>query len=331
MILRCLHICVALLATSVGLQAHQLGVDRVVLEELADHQYRLSYNVSPGTPEALSLPILPEHCQWDEAAEGRASGAGGLLFVSEGRALSTGDVILLPWRRSGVIFVAAWRDGTRAQQFFMSGPEGIVVDLAQLKAGGSSFAATAQRYTLLGMEHIWKGLDHLLFIAGLLLLVKGARRLALTITAFTVAHCLTLALSVLGQMRLPPYLVDSLVALSIVFLAVENVKALRGEEGLSTRKPWLVSFGFGLVHGLGFAGALSSLRLPEADIPMALLFFNVGVELGQLLFLALWLVLVWAARQLAIPMGRRVAAVAAYVLGIVATCWFLDRLVTMFA
>lgn len=332
MILRLFLILTAfLLLIGSPLEAHQIGVDRVVLQELADNQYRLSYNAPPGTPEALSHPILPAHCQWDETAESTATASAGLLFVSEGRPLAAGDVIQLPWRRNGVIFLAVWKDGTEAQQFFMSGPEGIIIDLAQLKAGAGGTATAAKRYTWLGIEHIWKGLDHLLFVAGLLLLVKGARRLALTITAFTLAHSVTLALSVLGQIRVAQELVDSIVALSIVFLAVENVKALRGQAGLSASKPWIVSFGFGLIHGLGFAGALNALGLPASDVPPALLFFNVGVEIGQLMFVALWLGVVWALRQLALEPPRRWMPAPAYGLGIVAMWWFLDRVVGMFA
>ena len=309
---------------------HQIGVDRVIMQELADNQYRLSYNAPPGTPESLSHPILPAHCQWDETAESTATASAGLLFVSEGRPLAAGDTILLPWRRNGVIFMVTWHDGTQAQQFFMSGPEGIVVDLAQLKAGAGSFGGTARRFTLLGNEHIWKGLDHLLFVAGLLLLVKGARRLTLTITAFTLAHSITLALSVLGQVRLPQEVVDCIVALSIVFLGVENIHALRGHAGLSARKPWVVAFGFGLIHGLGFAGALNALGLPSADIPPALLFFNIGVELGQLLFVILWFAVLRAARQLTIQLPPKFVPAPSYAIGIIATWWFLDRVLGMF-
>jgi len=312
-------------------QAHQLGVDSVFLEEKADFQYKLSFNISPGSAEALTMPILPPHCQWSEESESAPSGSMGLKFSSVGRALSAEDKILLPWKRNGVLFTALWHDGTKARQFFISNDEGILVDLSQLKAGSGSLSNTAKRFTRLGIEHIWKGLDHLLFVAGLLLLVKGARRLTLTITAFTVAHSTTLALSVFGQVQLEQGLVDVLVAMSIVFLAVEIVYAHRGHSGWSMRWPWLVSFGFGLIHGLGFAGALNALGLPADEVPPALLFFNLGVEIGQLLFVALWLVVIWAGRQLSLRLPKKASLVPAYALGIIASCWFIDRVLTMFA
>lgn len=334
MIMRGIHFFTVLLAlVLVGgpAEAHQLGVDRVFLQELSDHQYRITYNAAPGTLEAFSRPILPPHCHWDEAAETTASPADGLLFVSKERALTAGDSILLPWQRSGVVFTVRWRDGSQAQQFFLSGAEGILVELGQLQAGAGGLNAAAKRYTSLGIEHIWKGLDHLLFVAGLLMLVKGTRKLVLTITAFTLAHSLTLAMSVLGQVRTSLPVVDCIVCLSIVFLAVEILHALRGRDGLAQQKPWLVSFGFGLIHGLGFAGALNALGLARTDIPPALLFFNVGVELGQLGFVALWFAIAWAARQLAFALPPKWQPAPAYGLGIVATWWFLDRVIAMAA
>lgn len=319
-----------LFAGVASLRAHQLGVDNVVLQEMADHEYRLTYKASPGSVEAQGRPVLPPHCQWNEESEGTASGVVGLKFFSGDRPLSADDTILLPWKRNGVLFTVFWRDGTQARQFFMSGPDGIRVEMGMLKAGSGSFRQTAWRYTELGIGHILRGLDHLLFVAGLLLLVKGTRRLVWTITAFTLAHSLTLALSVLGQMRLPMELVDTLVALSIVFLAVENVAAWRGKLTLAARFPWLVSFGFGLVHGLGFAGALNSLGLPAREIPAALLFFNCGVEIGQLLFVAAWFVLAAAGRRLMLAVPPRAKLASIYGLGILASCWFLDRAVALF-
>jgi hypothetical protein len=253
-----------------------------------------------------------------------------MKFSSGDKPLLAGDSILLPWKRNGVLVTAFWRDGSQARQFFMSGSEGIVVELGLLKAGSGNLRETAQRYIQLGIGHILKGLDHLLFVAGLLLLVRGRRRLVMTITAFTLAHSITLALSVAGQLRLPAGLVDALVALSIVFLAVENVYQWRGTSTLAARYPWIISFGFGLVHGLGFAGALNSLGLPDGEIPAALAFFNCGVEIGQLAFVAAWLGLAWALRQLAVPLGRRPALAGIYGLGIVSSCWFLDRVVQLF-
>ncbi len=149
-------------------------------------------------------------------------------------------------------------------------------------------------YTVLGIGHILLGFDHLLFVLALLLIVDGTRRLIVTITAFTIAHSITLALASLGVLHVPGPPVEALIALSIVFVAAEIVHGRQGRPGLTQRYPWIVSFTFGLLHGLGFASALAEVGLPQNSIPLALLFFNVGVEIGQLIFIAAVLVLIAA-------------------------------------
>jgi hypothetical protein len=146
--------------------------------------------------------------------------------------------------------------------------------------------AVAGTYLRLGIEHILLGFDHLLFVLALLILVGPNRRLIGTVTAFTVAHSLTLAAATLGAVHLPAAPVEATIALSIAFVAAEIVHARRGVLSLTERKPWIVAFAFGLLHGLGFAGALAAVGLPQRAIPLALLFFNVGVEVGQLCFIA---------------------------------------------
>ena len=143
---------------------------------------------------------------------------------------------------------------------------------------------------MLGVEHILGGVDHLLFVLALLLIVRGGRRILLTVTAFTVAHSITLVAATLGWVRVPGPPVEAMIALSIVFVAAEIVQGLRGRPGLTARAPWLVAFSFGLLHGFGFAGALAEVGLPQNAIPIALFAFNVGVELGQLIFVALVLI-----------------------------------------
>ena len=144
----------------------------------------------------------------------------------------------------------------------------------------------ARTYTLLGVEHILTGFDHLCFVLALVLIVGFNRRLFWTVTAFTLAHSITLALATLGVIHVPGPPVEATIALSIVFVASEIVQQQRGREGLASKQPWLVAFAFGLLHGLGFAGALAEIGLPANAIPLALLFFNIGVEIGQLLFIA---------------------------------------------
>ena len=192
----------------------------------------------------------------------------------------------------------------------------------------------ASTYLRLGIEHILSGFDHLLFVLALLILVKSPGRLLWTITAFTVAHSLTLALATFDLVRLPAPPVEATIALSIVFVASEIIHRQQGRSSLTQRWPWAVAFCFGLLHGLGFAGALAAIGLPQNAIPLALLFFNAGVELGQLLFIAGVLLALAGARFMLSAVGRRAIApawhaaterVAAYAIGSVAAFWLIDR------
>lgn len=182
------------------------------------------------------------------------------------------------------------------------------------------------RYTQLGIEHIWLGFDHLLFVAALFMLVANLRTLFWTITAFTVAHSVTLALVTLDVIRVPVPPVEAFIALSILFVAVEVVRQSQGHATLASRKPWLVAFSFGLLHGLGFASALAEIGLPRNNVPLALLFFNIGVELGQVAFVASLLAVAKVAERLAKPVQRSMARLACcYAIGGLASYWLIDR------
>lgn len=182
-------------------------------------------------------------------------------------------------------------------------------------------------YTWLGIEHILLGIDHLLFVAALVMLVRGLRQLLWTITAFTVAHSITLALATLGVLDVPGPPVEAIIALSILFVALEILRREQGHPSLASAKPWLVAFSFGLLHGLGFAGALAEVGLPENSIPLALLFFNIGVEIGQLLFVGVLLAGAALVRRLAGgPLDRRLAVtLPAYAIGGIASFWVIER------
>lgn len=187
------------------------------------------------------------------------------------------------------------------------------------------------RYTQLGIEHIWRGFDHLLFVAGLTMLVSRRKTLFLTITSFTLAHSITLALVTLDVIRVPAPPVEAFIALSIVFVAVEGVRRSRGHESFASRKPWLVAFTFGLLHGLGFASALAAIGLPRNNVPLALLFFNVGVEIGQVAFVAALLTASRLAMRIAVPAQLGRARLAAnYAIGGVASYWVLERISSFF-
>lgn len=183
----------------------------------------------------------------------------------------------------------------------------------------------AWTYFVLGVEHILFGIDHLLFVLALLLLVADWKRLVFTITAFTVAHSITLGLATLGIVNIPGPPVEATIALSIVFVAAEIVRSQQGHAGITERWPWLVSFTFGLLHGFGFAGALSEVGLPSSSIPIALLTFNLGVEAGQLMFVAVLLFAYGIAKLFVSEIPGVCYRACAYVIGSVASFWLIER------
>jgi hydrogenase/urease accessory protein HupE len=187
----------------------------------------------------------------------------------------------------------------------------------------------AVTYLKLGVEHILGGIDHLLFVLALLILVKGMRRLIATVTAFTVAHSLTLAGATLGFVHVPGPPVEAAIALSIVFVATEIIHRRQGRVGLTERFPWIVAFTFGLLHGFGFASALSEVGLPQSAMPVALLFFNVGVEIGQLLFIAAVFTVIMLAREISHRLRFSQPAwawrIPPYAIGSLAMFWVIQR------
>lgn len=193
----------------------------------------------------------------------------------------------------------------------------------------SGFYNMASTYFILGVEHILEGFDHLLFVLALLLLVGNLRILIGTITAFTVAHTITLMLASLDIIHLSIRAVEATIALSIVFVAAEVIYAMRGREHLTKKYPWLIAFGFGLIHGLGFAEALKEIGLPQNEIVPSLIFFNVGVETGQLLFVSAMLLLAWVFKSLIEKHVYIYKMGFTYMIGIIATFWFLERVPTI--
>jgi hydrogenase/urease accessory protein HupE len=185
----------------------------------------------------------------------------------------------------------------------------------------------ALTYFILGVEHILSGVDHLLFVLALLMVVVGWRKLVGTITAFTIAHSITLALAALGFVHVPGKPVEAIIALSIVFVAAEIVRGRMGNPGLTARLPWIVAFTFGLLHGFGFAGALSEIGLPQSAIPLALFTFNVGVEAGQLLFVGGVLVLHFVGRRMQPTPPEWAWRIPTYAIGGIAAFWMIDRVV----
>ena len=207
---------------------------------------------------------------------------------------------------------------------------------AVLRPGAPSFLVPAEAvrskvagsYLALGVEHILGGFDHLLFVLGLLLIVRSTSLLIKTITSFTLAHSVTLAMAALGFVHLPQAPVEAVIALSIIFLATELMRQKRGEAGLTARYPWLIALSFGLLHGFGFAGALTEVGLPQTEIPIALLFFNVGVEAGQLLFVAAVLSALWFIRKINFVRPVWMEWAPPYAIGSLAAFWFIERTVS---
>ncbi len=188
----------------------------------------------------------------------------------------------------------------------------------------------AWTYLVLGVEHILFGIDHLLFVLALLLIVRGVPKLIKTITAFTLAHSVTLAAAALGFVQVPGPPVDAIIAVSIVFVSMEVIHERNGRSGLTARMPWVVALTFGLLHGFGFAGALSEVGLPEQAIPLALLFFNIGVEVGQLVFVGAILIIEFAIHRARIQWPKWAQLVPPYVIGSLAMFWVIERVLGFF-
>jgi hydrogenase/urease accessory protein HupE len=265
-------------------------------------------------------PIVPEHC---ELSPGRLDcGERGLV----------GELGVAGLDRHPVDVMVELRfvDGTRITAVLGPDEPTMVVDAGAAKRSGSVFGD----YVALGVEHILVGFDHLLFVLGLVLLVRSTAALLWTVTAFTAAHSVTLAASTLELVTLPGPPVEAGIALSILLLARELAAGVDDEaarDTLSWRYPWLVAFTFGLLHGFGFAGALSEVGLPQDQIPLALLAFNVGVELGQLVVVGLLLVLIAGLRRLAARLGPgakvecAVRLLPIWAMGGLAFAWTLER------
>jgi hydrogenase/urease accessory protein HupE len=265
--------------------------------------------------------VLPDECHlygnsmvWMDAGvrieKWTSTCSGGL----NGRAIAIGD---LKSSVTDVLVRYERLDGTaQIVRLTPTTPDFVVTS-------SESITQVARTYTQLGIEHILLGIDHLLFVLALLLIVDGRRRLVVTITSFTIAHSMTLAAATLGFVRVPQAPVEAVIALSILFVAIEIVHWQQGRPGITRRSPWIVAFAFGLLHGLGFAGALSSIGLPDHAIPVALLFFNIGVEAGQLLFIAAVLVLWFVTRRIGWP--NWAWRLPVYAIGSMAAFWTIER------
>jgi hypothetical protein len=327
------------LLVSGGAFAHRLSPAFFGLTETARDTYDVQWKVSiSGGLAAVLAPKVPDGCtlggpvrsyvvdedvRFQHATMSCPGGLGGRELLIDGLAQTQTDVLVR----------VDYLDGTSTNERLTPDAPSVLIPERP-----SAFEVV-RAYTALGVEHILLGVDHLMFVWGLLLLVRGVGRLVATVTAFTVAHSVTLAAATLGFVHVPPAPVEAVIALSILFLAAELARrrlataapARDATADLTARFPWLVAFSFGLLHGFGFAGAISDVGVPARAVPLALLFFNVGVEIGQVAFIAAVLALGWLIRRAVAAPPVWWPRAAAYGIGSVAAFWVVERTLAIFA
>jgi hydrogenase/urease accessory protein HupE len=307
----------ALLVVALPAHAHQIDAASLSLREVSAGVFQVTWQASsPSLQQDLgTLAIFPDGCKLD------------------GQYLDCGDHglrgrIAFPWLEGTLTHVMVdieWQGQPRLLRTVTAGAPSLLVDSAST-TGFAFVWPIAVDYAALGVEHILTGFDHLLFVVALTLLVRQKRALVVTITAFTLAHSLSLAATVLGLVNVPAPPVEASIALSIVLVCAE---CLRPSGSLTQRAPWLVAFAFGLLHGLGFASALLEIGLPERHVPLALLFFNVGVELGQLGVIAAVTSVGLGVARLGLRQAWLRPSVI-YAMGTLAACWSIERVAAVF-
>lgn len=324
-----LALSVALLAAAAA-EAHEIRPGLLQMREVETGRFEYLWRmpVRDGRPLAIG-PSLPSDCRFIRPPT---------LDLSGGYAERRGALDCESGLREAVIFIeglATQRTDVLVRIEFLNGggetlratPETPAVDIT----GPKSLWRVSTAYLGLGVEHILLGIDHLMFVAALLMLVEGWRRLVATVTAFTLAHSITLAGATLGFLSAPPRLIEALIALSIVFVAGEVVHRKRGVTTLAIRKPWLIAFAFGLLHGFGFAGALQEVGLPADAVPAALLFFNAGVEIGQLVFIAAAFLVANLLGRLRPFRAEIWPTLLSSWIGVLAAFWTVERVVAIWA
>lgn len=323
-----LPLLVCLLCVSFTAQAHEIRPAYLQIDETAPQQYELVWKVP--TNNGMVQDIRPSFAPGFTLTPipGETVVNGFVLFryrLSGDRSLAGSSLQISNLDRTAIdaLVNVSLIDGSHYS--FLLRPRDNSAEIPETPSAWR----VVQTYSVLGIEHILAGIDHLAFVAALMLIVRGWPMLLKTVTAFTVAHSITLGLATLGYVSLPPPPVEALIALSILLVAAEAVHLRRGKRSLATRWPWLIAFAFGLLHGFGFAGALQEIGLPQSDIPLALLFFNVGVEIGQLLFIAALLGLVKLLGKLG-RLPQQAPTAAAYGIGALAAFWMIERVNVMF-
>ena len=313
--------------------AHDARPNYVQITETTANAFSVMWKVPASVPgAALPFPTLPDGCTAEQPPTWHAAGAefvGQQVFICDAGLSGRAVGIEFPAYNPSLSTLYKVRLANGEEHVRILKPDESAWTIPDAE---SSFGV-AKEYTILGIEHIWIGIDHLLFVACLLFIARAPRRLLITITGFTIAHSITLALSALDLVRIPTPPVEAAIALSVVFLAWEIAKG--DESSLAYRFPVMVSSSFGLLHGFGFAAVLRDIGLPQTELPTALLFFNVGVEIGQILFVLTLLVAFFALRPLLVRLLRwgpddavhwsSLTIPASYVIGSIASYWMIDR------
>jgi hydrogenase/urease accessory protein HupE len=307
---------------------HALDPGYLELRQIDENLYAVAWTkpASRGRPMAIRVN-LPERCdprgEGQLAWDGRAYNAHWTTRCRGGLGGGILQIAGLEQTATDVLVRFEFADGSNGTHRLTPSHTSFVLP----KQPGRG--EVMRTYFGLGVEHILTGIDHLLFVLALLLLVTGLRRIVATVTAFTLAHSITMAGATLGWVHVPGPPVEATIALSIAFIASEILHGRQGRPGLAARYPWIIAFIFGLLHGFGFAGALAQVGLPQGEIPLALLFFNLGVEAGQLLFIATVFATFWLLQRIArginLPRLAWVSALPPYVIGSVAVFWVLQR------
>jgi hydrogenase/urease accessory protein HupE len=303
------------------------------LTELDNTSFKITWKLPRKETQALNLsPEFPETCTQLERIHRVQTASADIrhwsIQCNGGLAGQTVSVPSLANTTTDILIRVQHLNGSTQMVRLTPVKTSFVIESAL----ESSNAEVIKVYTLLGIEHILLGFDHLLFVLALLLIIKDKRRLIGAITAFTLAHSITLTLASLGiaSIALPP--VEAVIALSILFLTVEIIHGQKGKIGIAERSPWMVAFIFGLLHGFGFASALAEIGLPQNAIPLALLFFNVGVELGQVAFVAMVLILGWISlRWVSANSRSRGLTSMAYAIGGLSAFWVIERTISFWA
>ena len=306
------------------LMAHEVRPAFLKITQTSETEYNIQWKVPTLNNLVPKIkPVFPKGFQLNQIKEQLKAGAVVKYYSGIYQEILSGKYIEISDLRQtliDVIIVVELLDGAVHSLIVQADNPGVIIPKEP------SLIEVVKDYTLLGLEHIWAGIDHLLFVLCLLLLITGFSKLIKTITAFTVAHSITLAMSTLDIVKLPGPPVEAIIALSILFLAREYLTTLKGKQSLTARYPWIVAFIFGLLHGFGFAGALSDIGLPQQQLVPSLLFFNIGIEMGQILFVIVALALFTIAKKLSSKTLINSRIYLAYGIGSVAAYWLIERI-----